>query len=335
MNIVQDNRLYDVSFNSDFSRLKSKLNKFHSDLHSEGAESGIIENFGPVTVITRRSEIYETKCIAYSCYFQQNNPQRCELTLSGPDTKVLFEAVLKEHCLEKFTENKNIINGVEAFFSFTTENDVPKMIKLDKNKAKIVMLPGSVAILQTKITEAEKEVTKLAEQNIEHLEKNTEILNAIEKLQLNDLNQILFSCDVEEKANKGNSAGVYDLPDHGKLPYSGFAGLNQLISEVTSKSQNFHPLCNNLEEGHWLLDYLINRIDNDEFRREIDKIGARLRKISSVFRPRLIIKFIQKTSSLLFSAIMTRLPGWISGMVTYKVLLTQNDALDFFVFNDF
>ena len=46
-------------------------------------------------------------------------------------------------------------------------------------------------------------------------------------LDLNDLNQILFSSNVEEIANKGVGNGVYDLPQHGPFPYAGFAGVYQ------------------------------------------------------------------------------------------------------------
>ena len=114
VNIVQDKRFYDTTVDTDFSRLKAKLNHFHSRLYSEGTDSGLIENFGPVTVITRRSAQFETKCVAYSCYRSQNDPQRLELTLCGTETKVLFEAVLKNHKLENFTPDDSIVNGVTA-----------------------------------------------------------------------------------------------------------------------------------------------------------------------------------------------------------------------------
>jgi glycogen debranching enzyme len=101
------------------------------------------------------------------------------------------------------------------------------MVELDGKTARVCLPQGGVVILKADLLENELDAIKISEDTIENLE-NDEILKTIlENLTLNDLNQIMFSCEAEERANRGPEHGVYDLPGHGKFPYAGFAGVYQ------------------------------------------------------------------------------------------------------------
>jgi len=65
-------------------------------------------------------------------------------------------------------------------------------------------------------------------------------------------------------------------------------------------------------EGNWLLKYLIDRINHTKFRSSLENLSNPLFDMPRAFRPRFHLKFISKISDLLFSAILHRLPEWMS-----------------------
>jgi glycogen debranching enzyme len=53
---------------------------------------------------------------------------------------------------------------------------------------------------------------------------------------------------------------VYNVPNHGNLAYCGFQGFVSVLQEVASRNQLSHPICNNLRAGHWMIEYIISRL---------------------------------------------------------------------------
>ena len=114
--------------------------------------------------------------------------------------------------------------------------------------------PGSIALFETWIPAAEHSagldnyVTSGAKE-------------AWKELSLADLNFLMYRCEAEEMAASDGRDGVYDIPGHGKLVYAGLQGWWSLLKDIIKENNLAHPLCQNLRDGQWALDYIVGRIE--------------------------------------------------------------------------
>ncbi|XP_041849646.1 glycogen debranching enzyme isoform X1 [Melanotaenia boesemani] len=81
------------------------------------------------------------------------------------------------------------------------------------------------------------------------------------KLTLADMNILLFRCESEEQEDGG---GCYGIPGWESLKYAGLQGLMSVLADIRPNNDLGHPLCANLREGDWLLDFISNRLVHRE-----------------------------------------------------------------------
>ncbi|XP_038574852.1 glycogen debranching enzyme isoform X2 [Micropterus salmoides] len=81
------------------------------------------------------------------------------------------------------------------------------------------------------------------------------------KLTLADLNILLFRCDSEEQEDGG---GCYNIPGWESLKYAGLQGLISVLADIRPNNDLGHPVCANLRQGDWLIDFVSNRLKNRE-----------------------------------------------------------------------
>ncbi|KAH9417750.1 hypothetical protein DERP_011461 [Dermatophagoides pteronyssinus] len=86
---------------------------------------------------------------------------------------------------------------------------------------------------------------------------DSQISMIVQKLNLIDLNYILFRCQQEEFDE--NSSGTYQL-SNGSLVYSGLAGIMFHLAKIRTNNDLGHPLCENLRQGNWLPEYIVGRL---------------------------------------------------------------------------
>lgn len=114
--------------------------------------------------------------------------------------------------------------------------------------------PGSIALFETWIPAAEHSsgldtfVTSGARE-------------AFAELDLVDLNFLLYRCEAEERDASEGRDGVYDIPGYGKLVYAGLQGWWSILKDVIRDNNLAHPLCQNLRDGQWALDYIVGRME--------------------------------------------------------------------------
>lgn len=114
--------------------------------------------------------------------------------------------------------------------------------------------PGSIALFETWIPAAEHSagldnyVTSGARA-------------AMSELDLVDLNFLLYRCEAEERSGSDGKDGVYEIPGHGKLVYAGLQGWWSLLKNIIRDNNLAHPLCQNLRDGQWALDYTVGRLE--------------------------------------------------------------------------
>lgn len=89
--------------------------------------------------------------------------------------------------------------------------------------------------------------------------KYEELKAIIAKLNLNDLNRAIYRCDQEER-DMGQGTGSYNVPNYGPLVYCGTQGFASVLTQIAPNNDLGHPLCNNLRQGDWMIDYIHQRI---------------------------------------------------------------------------
>ncbi|ODA77816.1 hypothetical protein RJ55_06418 [Drechmeria coniospora] len=114
--------------------------------------------------------------------------------------------------------------------------------------------PGSIALFETWIPAAEHSAGL-----------DTYVTSgataAWSRVDLIDLNFLLYRCEAEEKDSSGGRDGTYDIPGHGKLNYAGLQGWWSLLKNIVRDNNLAHPLCQNLRDGTWALDYIVGRVE--------------------------------------------------------------------------
>lgn len=149
--------------------------------------------------------------------------------------------------------------------------------------------PGSIALFETWIPAAEHASGLDA-----YVTSGAEV--AFGSLDLIDLSFLLYKCDAEERDASAGKDGVYDIPGHGKLVYAGLQGWWSVVRDILRDNNLAHPLCQNLRDGQWALDYIVGRLERASQKPEYKRLASpaewlkekfdALRKIPSFLLPR-------------------------------------------------
>ena len=91
------------------------------------------------------------------------------------------------------------------------------MVKIELNHFK----PGSVIAFKFQLNETQHDACHSLQALLQNPKNLFEIVN---KLNLSDLNHVLFKCDQEEREDIGGG-GVYCLDGYGALKYAGLQGI--------------------------------------------------------------------------------------------------------------
>jgi glycogen debranching enzyme len=149
--------------------------------------------------------------------------------------------------------------------------------------------PGSIALFETWIPAAEHSTgldTFVTSGGKE----------AFAELDLVDINFLMYRCDAEERDASGGQDGVYDVPNCGPIVYAGLQGWWSHFQGIIRNNDLGHPLCQNLRDGPWALDYTVGRLQRasqtETYSRLkkpaqwLDERCSAIRKIPSFLLPR-------------------------------------------------
>ncbi|KAH9902057.1 glycoside hydrolase family 13 protein [Xylariomycetidae sp. FL2044] len=114
--------------------------------------------------------------------------------------------------------------------------------------------PGSIALFETWIPAAEHS-TGLDN----YVTSGAKV--AMADLDLVDLNFLLYRCEAEERDGSDGKDGVYNIPGSGDLVYAGLQGWWSLLKDIIKDNNLAHPLCQNLRDGQWALDFTVGRLE--------------------------------------------------------------------------
>ncbi|XP_026277583.1 glycogen debranching enzyme isoform X2 [Frankliniella occidentalis] len=269
---------------------KRALNKLHFELGLEGYNQVFVDQMdADVVAVTRHNPSTHQSVIlvAYTAFhmpephFYRNGMK--PLTVEGTVDEVILETTLTHAAFksnngprfgkqETFKKDPNKINGLSDYTlslreSFPLSESDALVLGHSSDPGLTVLnfknfQPGSVVAIRVSLNEKVRPA-------IEKLRRITSALcsssgdldldTVVSRLSLADLNRALYRCSEEEK-DEPPHAGTYEIPGFAPMVYAGLQGIMSLLSEIRPKNDLGHPVCGNLREGNWMIDFMHERL---------------------------------------------------------------------------
>ncbi|KAJ8945126.1 hypothetical protein NQ318_001591 [Aromia moschata] len=296
-NLATENLRY-VTERSGIISAKKALNDLHFILGKEGFNQVYVDQMdSDIVAVTRHCpETHQSYILVAFTAFQHpsgdaENHQRGikPLRVEGVLEEIVLEATLSHNNKNgggKFTKSQNFvkdskwINGLSEYqvslkqHINITESDVfekvysgtPNVIQLNFKNFK----PGSIAVIRVELPEAMKSSVNTARTLIGSLSKNKELVSIVNKLTLADLNRLLYRCDQEER-DEGFGFDTYSIPNFSSTVYAGLQGFISLLANIRPSNDLGHPMCANLRDGNWMIEYIWKRLLLDEGTKDLGK----------------------------------------------------------------
>lgn len=273
VDLVNETRLYTSAFSgtkpiqvgggeNGIGGVKKLLNQIHTLMGKDGYDETHIHHEDQYITVHRvhpesRKGYFLIAHTAFPGYGNGNGAFNA-VHLTGTRARHLgswmLEVDASDEAKEKVLNDKKYLRGLPS-----RVKDVPGIRMEVKGDETIIAVrdkfpPGSIALFETWIPAAEHStgldnyVTSGAK-------------DAWNELSLADLNFLLYRCEAEERAASDGRDGVYDIPGHGKLIYAGLQGWWSILKNIIRENNLAHPLCQNLRDGQWALDYIVGRLE--------------------------------------------------------------------------
>ncbi|GBF62091.1 glycogen debranching enzyme [Trichophyton mentagrophytes] len=237
--------------------IKKLLNELHTSMAVDCYDETHIHHEGQYITV-HRVQPHSRKgvlLIAHTAFSGSKDEHSLDpIILSGTNAKMIgawkLEIVSSNGDADT---NKKFINGLHSKVSdiegVSIENDGNNTII----RVPAGLVPGSIALLETWLPE-----TNLLKDLSTFITSDAEA--AFKSLDPVDLNFVLYKCHAEERDISHGSDGVYDIPNFGPLVYAGLQGWWSVLEGVIRNNDVGHPICDNLRNGQWALDFIVRRM---------------------------------------------------------------------------
>lgn len=259
LDLVQEKRTYDVKGCSGIGEAKSKLNAIRADLSQlstdiEDAEMHVHHAGQYITFHRTDAKTGSGWYLVARTKFHEGSEEQPlpQLQLSQTTCEFQFAYSLKK--------NGDVPHDKELLKGIPTELKEIQAIKTDFDSAKKVSTiivdeefpQGSIAVFKTQQLGVDKTLDQFIRSGA---------LKATANVNLESLNLVLYRAEPEEYDNSAGRNGAYDIPDFGKLIYCGLQGWATVLHSIIFSNDLAHPLSENLRNGLWALDYVVDRLD--------------------------------------------------------------------------
>lgn len=264
--------------------VKKLLNSIHVKMGREGFDETYVDHRDQYITVHRVNP--ETRqgyfLIAHSAYpfFGNDTGNFDPVRIGGSKAKLIgaysLEVDASQATKDKISGDKQYLRGLpartKALNSINVDNSADEAV-ITINGA---FPPGSIALFETSIPAAE---------HAEGLDSYATggAREAFKDLKLRDLNFVLYRADAEERDVSDGHDGVYTLPDHGPLVYSGLQGWWSVLKGVIRNNDLGHPLCNHLRQGPWAMDYIAGRLEKLSHVEGYDRLASPAKWLRSRF----------------------------------------------------
>lgn len=263
LNLVQESRTYDVKECDGIGKVKAILNKIREEISAistdiEDAEMHVHHEGQYITF--HRTNVKTGSgwyLIARTKFYDEGDQSLPPITLSQSTCTLNFAYSLKK--TGSVPNDKKLLKGIPTELielqGFNIEFD-------ETTHSSIINLPdifpqGSIAVFKTQQLGVDE--------TLDHFIRSGAI-TATADLDMASLNSVLYRSEPEEYDLSDGKVGAYDIPNYGKLVYCGLQGWVSVLRPIIFNNDLAHPLSQNLRDGFWALDYVVNRLDfyNDE-----------------------------------------------------------------------
>ncbi|GMS83451.1 hypothetical protein PENTCL1PPCAC_5626 [Pristionchus entomophagus] len=343
IHVVEESRLYarwrdgESSEETGLIGARRVLNQLHARLAKDGFDQVFVDQMSPDVVgITRHNAItHESVVVISHTAFNKGAIDREGkvnlrwIPISGVLEEILFEMEVKEEQVGE-KEDPDRLLGWKSYRVETREHLSASSSSFSRfhggengGHLELTRFPSG-AVLAFRMRLADDQRISIAKIREIMGEKNEEINRALDSalapLTLQDMNAVLFKCEGEERECTGG--GVYHIPNHGSPVYCGLQGLVPILHHIRLNNDLGHPLCGNLREGCWLVDYIHQRM------KRYERLEGLADVTSSLFSPLYSIPFFLRPSY--FEALFSYLYGRVKTATLNKMdsSLVSADSLE-------
>lgn len=277
-------------------------NRLHMKLREEGFTQIYVDQVTTdVIAVTRHNPNTHNSIvlIGRTAFLLPDNPDHTgyirPLFVAGRVSEVIFEACMDkmcdENCEELYKRDDHVINGLpqstfrlnirhklepaESHFIDISQNDNDDHSTYVNFKK---FTAGSVIALRVSLYEDSIRSIQAVRQAAEQFNIGSEtagssdkhFMRILSKLSLVDLNRVLYRCS-EEEIDDRKGSDVYNIPSYGPLTYAGLQGFMSVLENVRLTNDMGHPICENLRNGNWILDYIGGRLLHHRPTQELGK----------------------------------------------------------------
>uniref|UniRef100_G3PNW0 Glycogen debranching enzyme n=2 Tax=Gasterosteus aculeatus aculeatus TaxID=481459 RepID=G3PNW0_GASAC len=277
---------------------KLALNKLHQELALQGFLQVFVDQVdADIVAVTRHCpSTHQSVVVVCRTAFQDPKTHQYDtnvppMFIPGKIEEVVLEARTVERLAGSYKKDEHYINGMPEYtvdikehISLQESTMVKKAGETSKGPSEYVqeitfqkLTPGSVIAFRVSLDpKAQKLAGRLryyltqfspkyrkgsvAEDNPPAALRKP-LAQLMSKLTLADLNILLFRCDAEEQEDGG---GCYSIPGWESLKYAGLQGLMSVLADVRPNNDLGHPVCDNLRQGDWLIDFVSSRLVHRE-----------------------------------------------------------------------
>jgi len=263
---------------------KQLLNMLHQTLALNGFSQVFVDQRTPdVIAVTRHnpSTHYSYVMVAYTSFSDADLQELPPLNIEGKIMGIPLEAKpispnqSSTKIIKGFVKDRQFINGIENY-SLAVETDLSveassccNIVHSKDRQSHVIHFtdfpPGSLLVLRVKMLDEADQCIVQIKQVIEGLESTIdgEFDKLASSLSLRALQIALFRCGPEERSD-GLGLNTYAIPGWEELCYCGIAGMAIPMIKIRNENDLGHPVCGNLRDGNWYLDYVAARLQKHE-----------------------------------------------------------------------
>ncbi|XP_057653349.1 glycogen debranching enzyme isoform X2 [Diorhabda carinulata] len=282
-----------VTEESGIIKAKKAINDLHFLLGKKGFNQVYVDQMDTdIVAVTRHCPVTHQSYIlvAFTAF---GHPNEEAASYQRGIKPLRFEGVLEEIVVEatlshinhrsggskfakwgKFVKDSKWIHGLSEYRVSVkqhiqiSESDIFE--KVDSGNPNVTELkfknfkPGSIVIVRTSLPETMSVAVNFIRNLIKSISlgDEKELTEIIGKLTLADMNRTLYRCDQEER-DEGFGFGTYNIPNFSSTVYAGFQGFMSLLANIRPNNDLGHPMCANLRDGNWMIDYIWKRLKLD------------------------------------------------------------------------
>ncbi|XP_076027570.1 glycogen debranching enzyme-like [Genypterus blacodes] len=282
-----------LSLDSGLLAAKLALNRLHQDLSAQGFTQVYVDQLDDdVVAVTRHCPSSHQSVVAVSRRAFHNPEEQCcrrdlpPMFLPGQIQEVVLEARTIRRSRSSDRKHDDIMNGLSEYSVEVKEHiqlkdsDVVKKTDVSKPSGEYGqeveferLTPGSAIIFRVSLDPRAQELLRALRHHLVQFSPQyqrdsspepstakaleTPLRTIMSRLSLADMNMLLYRCDAEETEDGG---GCYNIPSWLPLKYGGLQGFMSVMAELRPKNDLGHPLCENLRQGDWMMDFISNRL---------------------------------------------------------------------------